>query len=304
VYKRQVLTYDWYYKFDCVVSRGDPFYLHMALNFDRIKEPHSYIREDFHVIVYYDEATKVCSLQISYRDGSTRDKSYPAYVGKIKWPYNEYYYSSIQLLRNPPIEVVYIHKGGSQEVIPANKIGELTQNITLSKPIEDIVSEVDKSEPFSNTQPQVVDKIDPTTTTIIPDEYVNRDILPVKNENMTTNVTRQWNETTTISNTTSNETGNFTNTTEITTTGSEDLSFQYEKPGPGFIKDLLDFFKNIRLPIPSISGSGQCSFIIPVPFGKQGVLDFCQYHNLFQIIGNLLVALSGFTGIYILYKNS
>ncbi|MGB9730191.1 MAG: hypothetical protein ACPL1B_10055 [Thermoprotei archaeon] len=205
-------------------------------------------------------------------------------------------------------DFVYYYNNNRVSVIPypsdpTQSAVEQTSNVTLARPVEDIVSDVDKAEPFSNTSPQLVDKIDPTTTTIIPDEYVNRDILPVKNENMTTNATRQWNETTTISNTTSNETGNFTNTTE-TTTGSEDLSFQYEKPGPGFIRDLLNFFKNIRLPIPSISGFGQCSFTIQVPFGKMGVLDYCQYHSLFQVIGNILVAMSGFVSIYILYKNS
>lgn len=54
-----------------------------------------------------------------------------------------------------------------------------------------------------------------------------------------------------------------------------------------------------------IQGSGVCSFNIPFSIGSfsgSGVIDFCQFSNIFSIIGSFILAFAHLFAIYIVFK--
>ncbi len=64
----------------------------------------------------------------------------------------------------------------------------------------------------------------------------------------------------------------------------------------------LTFFSDL-----GIAGTGNCSINVPFSFNGasgMGVLDFCQYSELFDIIGSIIVSFSGIYAVYIIFKRS
>lgn len=55
----------------------------------------------------------------------------------------------------------------------------------------------------------------------------------------------------------------------------------------------------------SISAGGSCSVAIPVPFSSSSAsLNFCQYSNVFEIIGGFIFSFASIYAVYIIFKRS
>lgn len=64
-----------------------------------------------------------------------------------------------------------------------------------------------------------------------------------------------------------------------------------------YLKNFISrFFTNVEL------NSSQCSFSVPNPFGGSAVLDFCQYQNVVNLIGQIVLSFSYLYAIYIIFR--
>jgi hypothetical protein len=163
--------------------------------------------------------------------------------------------------------------------------------VTTNQALDQIFDQSLQEVPITSISPQVVQNIDNSTNiVVVPKEYIQ--VVPLSSSDVPEfqNVTQN---------------GNFTLQYDNNTgTISSDYDFNYEKVSPSIIEKFLEYFKALKLPIPSISGYGECRVSFKGFMGKEAVLDFCMFDGVFRQIGNILVAMSFFVSIYILYKNS
>ncbi|MGC9059396.1 MAG: hypothetical protein ACP5H3_03275 [Candidatus Aenigmatarchaeota archaeon] len=262
---------------------------------------HTYIR------VHVDYRNKRCSLNEHYYYSiDTRESQYASLVGKPKYTCTVYSSkTSIPTITlvdvihfGYPYNAEYNQKGREVVFLPIDKPTNiifdptyLEDRLGTKDSLDQILDQSLQEVPITNISPQLVDKSQiGSDVVIVPQDYIqivplsSSDVLPFQNETQTGNFTLQFD--------------NNTNTI------SSDYDFNYEKVSPSIIEKFLEYFKALKLPIPSISGYGECRVSFQGFMGREAVLDFCMFNDVFSQIGNILVAMSFFVSIYILYKNS
>ncbi|MGC8767389.1 MAG: hypothetical protein ACP5QP_06825 [Brevinematia bacterium] len=198
-----------------------------------------------------------------------------------------------------PYDIEYNQKGREVVFIPIDKPADvvfdptyLEDRIGTRDSLENILDQSLQEVPVTNISPEYIQNIDNSTNTvIIPNEYIQ--VVPLSSSDVPEfqNVTQG---------------GNFTLQFDNSTgTISSDYDFNYEKVSPSVIDKFLEYFKALKLPIPGLrSAGGQCRVSFKGFMNSEAVLDFCMFNDVFSEIGNILVAMSFFVSIYILYKNS
>lgn len=83
----------------------------------------------------------------------------------------------------------------------------------------------------------------------------------------------------------------------------------FDIPEKKNIKPLIDSWLSVvpflgMLKQIGISGSGSCSFTVATPFNRSGVLNFCQYESVFEVIGGFVFAFASVYAVYIIFKRS
>jgi hypothetical protein len=259
--------------------------------------------------VSVDYANKRCSLveYYFYDEVDTRYPHYKSWVGKPVYTCTLYASKAsvpTVTLTNIvhfgyPYNIEYNQKGREVVFLPTNLPSGATfdptyleDKIGTKESLEQVLDQSLQEVPITNISPQVVSKDQiGSDVAIIPHDYIqivplsSSDVAPFENVTQTGNFTLQYD--------------NNTNTI------SSNYDFNYEKVSPSVFDKFLEYFRSLRLPIPAIrSAGGQCRIVFQGFMNSEAVLDFCMFNDVFSQIGNILVVMSFFSSIYILYKNS